>query len=431
MTTTPNRFSRLKLVGWRQFGDVEIDLHPTLTVITGANGAGKSTLLNVFSAHFGYQRPYLSTPLRDSESGGYRYLTGVVDFFRRVFSSSTNAAANQQQVGEITYSNGQRGTAQVPRKEGIQYSLSIAGQQPVSGFHVPSHRRLATYQQVGQIPTQPMLPQQAYDQFNAEIVNVYQGGHTGYSSTYRIKEALLSMAVFGPGTKYVQRNDVLLRVFEGFVETLRKVLPEEIGFIDISIRSPDVVMVTRSGDFLIDSASGGVMALVDIAWQIYMFSLRSSSFVVTIDEPENHLHPSMQRTLMGNLIKTFPNVQFIVATHSPFIVSAVKDARVYVLRYEQKPDGGLSEASPQQTRYVTSVRLDAVNRAATASQLLRDVLGLPTTYPEWVADGLRDIVHRYKEQPISEATLKALRQELQTAGYEELYPDAVTSLVKQ
>ena len=120
------------------------------------------------------------------------------------------------------------------------------------------------------------------------------------------------------------------------------------------------------------------MALVDLAWQIYMFSLRVSSFVVTIDEPENHLHPSMQRKLMGNLIKTFPKVQFIVATHSPFIVSAVRDARVYVLKHEDRPDDRtIANLPPKQTRFVSSLRLDSVNRAGTASQILRDVLGLP------------------------------------------------------
>jgi energy-coupling factor transporter ATP-binding protein EcfA2 len=428
MANAPDiKFSSLRIEGWRQFGRIDVELHPQLTVITGSNGSGKSTLLNIFSGHFGYQRPYLATPLRDA-SGGYKYITGVVDFFCKFFPITQSTA---RQVGEITYTNGTRATAQLPGSGGIQYNLSIASQQPVQGFHVPSHRRLPTYQAVGQIPTQPMLPQQAYDHFNGEVSAYFTGGHTGFSSTYRIKEALLSMAVFGPGTKYVQRNDVLLKTFEGFSETLRKILPEEIGFVEISIRSPDVVLVTKSGDFLIDAASGGLMALVDLAWQIYMFSLRLTSFVVTIDEPENHLHPSMQRILMGNLIKTFPQVQFIVATHSPFIVSAVRDARVYVLKHEDRPEAsGSANVPAQQTRFVSSIRLDTVNRAGTASQILRDVLGLPTTYPEWVADGVDAIINRYRNRPFNEELLESLRTELKESGYSDLYPDVASALAK-
>lgn len=41
--------------------------------------------------------------------------------------------------------------------------------------------------------------------------------------------------------------------------------------------------------------------------------------IVLIDEIESHLHPSWQRTIGRWLVERFPNVQFIVATHSPFI----------------------------------------------------------------------------------------------------------------
>ncbi len=423
----PIKFSRLRLEGWRQFESVDIELHPALTVITGANGAGKSTLLNIFSQHFGYQRPYLATPLRD-KSGGYSYLIGIFTRLRKFFES---APANVLQVGEISYTNGTKSVVNVPQEGSIQYRLSVDSQQTVQGFHIPSHRVQPTYQQVANIPTQLMLPEHAYNQFNSEMSTIFQGGHTGYSPTYRIKEALLSMAAFGPGNKYMQQNEVVVKAFDGYVDVLRKVLPAEIGFLNLSIRSPDVVVVTRSGDFLIDAASGGLMALVDLAWHIYMFSLRVPEFVVTIDEPENHLHPSMQRSLMGNLIKTFPEVQFIVATHSPFIVSALKEARVYVLKYEDRAEQLQAQgvASPH-TRYVSSVRLDTVNRAGTASQILRDVLGLPTTYPEWVSDGVSDIVSRYRGKEFNDAMLASLRTELQQMGYSDLFPDVVSTLVK-
>jgi predicted ATPase len=36
-----NAFKRLKIDGWRQFQSIDIELHPRLTIITGANGAGK------------------------------------------------------------------------------------------------------------------------------------------------------------------------------------------------------------------------------------------------------------------------------------------------------------------------------------------------------------------------------------------------------
>lgn len=57
-----------------------------------------------------------------------------------------------------------------------------------------------------------------------------------------------------------------------------------------------------------------------------------SNGIVLIDEIDLHLHPKWQRTIIGSLSKTFPNIQFIVSTHSPVILSGAMDtAQVIVL----------------------------------------------------------------------------------------------------
>jgi hypothetical protein len=181
---------------------------------------------------------------------------------------------------------------------------------------------------------------------------------------------------------------------------------------------------TESGEFLLDAASGGVMALIDICWQIFLFSRAHSVFVVTMDEPENHLHPSMQRALMSDLLDAFPAAQFVVATHSPFIISSAKDSTVYALRYvvdEAKP--------PAERRRIFSERLDLADKAGTASEVLREVLGVPVTAPQWVEVALDEIVMRYTaEPPIDAAKLVKLRAELKESGLGEYFPDALTRL---
>lgn len=422
------KFKRLFIEGWRQFGVVDIELHERLTVITGANGAGKSTLLNVFAQHFGYHRALLATPMRDEKTGGYTYLSGIKSFFRKFFPETD---PNSQKVGELEYTNSVVSEARVPVQASLQYQITLGTQQPVQGFHVPSHRRLPNYQPVQNIPTQPLLPSQAFDTFNSEMASLFAGNNINFSSTYRIKEALLSMAIFGPGSRYVQKNDLITQAFEGFSATLKAVLPSEVGFVELSVRSPDVVLKTTSGDFLLDAASGGVSALIDLAWQIYTYSLKSKSFVVTIDEPENHLHPAMQRTLMGNLMKTFPDVQFIVATHSPFIISADRDARVYALRYSDDPESKGASPTSGKTRSVSSEYLDTFARGGSASEILRDVLGLPTTYPDWTIAEIDHVVQKYQGKAIDSILLAALRADLRALGMEHIYPDALTAIVKR
>ncbi len=53
--------------------------------------------------------------------------------------------------------------------------------------------------------------------------------------------------------------------------------------------------------------------------------------IVLIDEIDMHLHPKWQRTVIGNLNKTFPNCQFILTTHSPIVISETPNLLCYSL----------------------------------------------------------------------------------------------------
>jgi predicted ATP-binding protein involved in virulence len=46
--------------------------------------------------------------------------------------------------------------------------------------------------------------------------------------------------------------------------------------------------------------------------------------VVLIDELELHLHPKWQREVREKLRQTFPNIQFIATTHSPFVIQSLQ-----------------------------------------------------------------------------------------------------------
>lgn len=51
--------------------------------------------------------------------------------------------------------------------------------------------------------------------------------------------------------------------------------------------------------------------------------------IVLIDEIDMHLHPQWQRSIIQRLQTTFPNCQFVLTTHSPLVISDVKDILVY------------------------------------------------------------------------------------------------------
>lgn len=56
--------------------------------------------------------------------------------------------------------------------------------------------------------------------------------------------------------------------------------------------------------------------------------------IVLIDEIELHLHPSWQQRILPDLQRTFPNVQFICSTHSPQVLSTVKQESIRLITDE-------------------------------------------------------------------------------------------------
>ena len=396
-------FDSLEVAGWRQFGQVDVKFHPKMTVITGANGAGKTTLLNILSQHFGWTQRFIGTP-RIDRRGAQRYFSGT----------AKEDDVGNVEVGNVVYHDGNTAALLVPT-EGDTFQIEILPMQRVPGIYLTSHRPIYSYQKVTQIPTEVRAGNELFEQYLQNIRQFYQVGARIESPSHRLKAALISLATFGYGNEVVTPNDDARSAFEGFSDVLGHVLPAELGFRKIAIRMPEVVFETKTGDFTLDAASGGIAALVDLAWQIYMRSRTDSTFTVLMDEPENHLHPRLQRTVLPGLSAAFQQAQFIISTHNPFVVTSVRDSNVIVLDFVDER--------------VRSTKLSYVDRAATANQVLTDVLGVPFPAPIWVENEVERIVNSARNHDLSTEFLTGLRTELSVIGLGYLFPKVVDRLL--
>ena len=101
-------------------------------------------------------------------------------------------------------------------------------------------------------------------------------------------------------------------------------------------RNPLAMKVDKNGISLrVDQLSDGekcTLALFgDLARRLALanpnaFNPLFGSGVVLIDEIELHMHPSWQRRILPTLKKCFPNIQFIVTTHSPQVLGELDDS---------------------------------------------------------------------------------------------------------
>ncbi len=390
------KFKALTIENWRQFGSVNIEFHDQATIIVGVNGSGKTSILTILSQHFGWPQNFVST--RDEI-----------------------AHPRHQEIGSITYQTGvETSLADLmwtppKRPNSTLINTHIHRKKNVPGIYIPSHRPVYSYQTVKQIPTEVQLGQQLFDPYLSEQIQFHQPETRTVPPNVRLKEALISLATFGPGNNNVDRNDEAVETFEGFKEILGNLLPPELGFKEVRIRIPEVIVRAEAGNFALDAASGGLAALFDIAWQIYMRSRTDkAAFTVLIDEPENHLHPSLQRSILPSLIKAFPQAQFIVATHNPFVVTSVKESNVILLDFAENG--------------VEAKQLD-FDRSATANKVLTDVLGIPYPAPLWVEIEIENIVESLQDKELNKEQLANLRDRLDSVGLSYLFPEVIDRLL--
>ncbi|MGN5130511.1 AAA family ATPase [Aeromonas hydrophila] len=73
--------------------------------------------------------------------------------------------------------------------------------------------------------------------------------------------------------------------------------------------------------------------------ELHNISPKELTGIVIIDEIDAHLHISLQKKILSFLNRSYPNVQFIVSTHSPFVLQSVDNAVIYDLsKLEQLED---------------------------------------------------------------------------------------------
>jgi predicted ATPase len=362
----PN-FASIELNRWRQFERVDIDLDQQVTILTGANGSGKTTIVNTLSMHFGWSLGLVASPRRRRRLE-LMWSDVIADKF---FDEDEGLPNDVVPVGAITYDNGGVCTLATPRFVSANYQLQFGSIQQVPGLYVPSHRPVAAYNPVTNIPTDPIEVQNSYQQYQQFMLQMLGGQGANRNPGQIQKQSLISLAVFGEGNSSVPGNAEYLQRFNDFQHKLRIMLPRELGFKRLEVRGGDLVLITASGDFSLDAMSGGVNAVFGLAWQISMFQAPTDHFTVIIDEPENHLHPSMQRGLLPALAEAYPSTRFIISTHSPFIVTSFPAAGVYALFHGRG-------------HRVRSERLETADLSGTPNKVLRDVLDVPSTLPLWV-----------------------------------------------
>jgi len=133
------------------------------------------------------------------------------------------------------------------------------------------------------------------------------------------------------------------------------------------------------------------------------------SGVVLIDEIDAHLHPEWQREIGFWLTRHFPNIQFLVTSHSPIICQAASPNGLFVL-----PEPG-SEAQP---RALTQEEYEKVIASRPDTILLTAAFGLQNTRSPRAVDGRSEYA---KLQAKKRSGKRLTAEELEKEGQLKLF----------
>jgi len=296
-------------------------------IITGKNGSGKTVLLDSIS-------DFLNT-IKDDK---YLNFTNY-DEQLRIFNNRYNSANTDQE--KIKYEQYIKSTKQ--QKESLfgKVDLSFTNLAEIISKYQEGNFVFAYYQARRHLkmvepknPTKPLLKekQNIKDSSTSQFLN--------FLSDLKIQEALARNEHMDADAEEINKW------FRSFEELLQKIFQDDNLQLEFYYKDYTFKINSNNKIFKFTELSDGFGSVIDIIADLILTMQQDNTLVsaykkegiVLIDEIETHLHLELQKIIMPLLTGLFPNVQFIVTTHSPFVLSSMSNAIAYDLEHKEYLD---------------------------------------------------------------------------------------------
>ena len=161
-----------------------------------------------------------------------------------------------------------------------------------------------------------------------------------FLSDLKIQEALAR------NEKLDHEADIIKTWFVDFEKLLKKVFQDNSLQLLFNYKDYSFQILTQGKTFKFTEMSDGFAAVLEIIIDLILKMQRKDTLtrayqqegIVLIDEVETHLHLELQRLVLPLLTQLFPNIQFIVTTHSPFVLNSIHNAVAFDLEHQQLVD---------------------------------------------------------------------------------------------
>ena len=292
-------------------------------IITGKNGSGKTVLFNAISDFV--------DKIKDRKTLDFLSFSNQLDHW----TQRLGLAANQKEQMEIKnyIRNYSEWVEELYGKVNVQFNdignvLEKYGEHDFVFAFYPAGRKVKMSEPKN--PTKPVFQYRSVrDTATSQFLN--------FMSDLKIQEALAR------NEKQFDDADDINAWFVSFESLLKQIYQDDNLKLEFNYKDYSFWICTEGKRFKFTQLSDGFAAALDIVADLIMKMQDDNSLtrdyqkegIVLIDEIETHLHLGLQKIIMPLLAQVFPNIQFIVTTHSPFILSSMPNAVAYDLEHRE------------------------------------------------------------------------------------------------
>ena len=364
-------------------------------MLTGKNGSGKTVLLNAIAS-------FLDIIKDDVRLNFTTYRQSLEYFESQLNNGLSDAQALRQAQMNAKYFREQ--TDALFGKVELDFIdvTSLIKDYQAGNFIIAFYQAARKSEMIE--PKNPTKPEFAT---KGNVRNVVSNQFLHFLSDLKIQEALAR------NEQQLQDADLIAQWFTDFEEMLRSIYQDKQLQLKFNYKDYSFQIHTGNKAFKFTETSDGFAAILDIVADLILKMQASNNLVrayqkkgiVLIDEVETHLHLELQRIIMPILTKIFPNIQFIVTTHSPFVLNSMNNAIAFDLEHQKILDD------------LTDYSYDA---------LAEGYFGVSTgsSYMDMQLDKLHRLLEK---ESLSEADKQAIR--LLTKDFEELPEVASPNIV--
>lgn len=345
------RIKKLELKNYRGFADLRVDFpEQGSAVFIGWNGAGKSSVLEAIKGIMSLlsRRILSESELPKDTLGDLDVKVGAkscvlsAEFMRPNEKKSIQLKISHDLAsGSASYKLDPHSGVWLVKEEDKGHLLSNHS-IPVLAYYTVD-RRLIVQAVEQQEPKRYLIPQQrAYKgawggslQFDHFIRWFVEEENKENREKIRLKDFEYKNPALNAVRKAWQS------FFSAFGESQYENLRVEEREFNQFTSAPSSLVITKDGEDLnLQQLSDGerlsLSMVADIAHRLVLANPAlddplQGNGIVLIDEIELHLHPAWQRRIVPALEQAFPNIQFIMTTHSPQVLSRLPREHVFIL----------------------------------------------------------------------------------------------------